>query len=182
MGDIGLRTHEHWIAYDKACRVRDFRFKNGNADEGIIYMVRLGPNNPTGEYIGCISLAQRLVGETVLPPDIGWCVSWRHFLFYSSDSMADQHRALLEDHMEKGYATEAASGLLRSLQECGFSEIIVFPSQTNPASNNVARKLHFIENGTIPDGDRPSHTYNIWTLPGMERIMVEGSLTIAPPK
>lgn len=153
MGDAGLRTPEDWNVISRRSRFRTPPFGANGAADSLIYLIHLGHQNPTGEIIGMIGISQRAVGSRILPPDMGW--------------------VLMEGHMEKGYATEAAREVLRwATQDFGVKELIVYLSETNKQSNHVAEKLGFVVGGRIADTDSPGKFHTLLMLPGMERIEV----------
>lgn len=156
MGDMGIRTAADFDDFNSRYRLRSSRFRDGMADDDCIYLLRLGSHNENGDLIGAVSMASRQIGETLIPPDLGW--------------------ALNEENMGKGYATEAATRLMAFAKEdLGFTELTVIPSETNPQSNRVAYKLGFVDGGKIPDGDNPGQFHNLLILPGMEKFEVKGA-------
>lgn len=101
-----------------------------------------------GELIGAVTLAQRTKD---LAPDIGW--------------------ALREGYMGKGYATEAATELLRALrEEMGIKDVCTWPNEGNRESNRVAEKLGFVNGGTVRDLKEGGKEVPIWILPGMDKV------------
>ena len=155
MGDVGIRTPAEFDDFNSRYRLRGSQWKDEVADDDCIYLLRVGSHSPNGELVGAVSMATRVIGDTVLPPDLGW--------------------ALLEPHMGKGYATEAALRFLKSAKEdLGYSELTVLPSETNPQSNRVAYKLGFVDGGRIADADKPGQFHNLLILPEMEKFEVKG--------
>ena len=159
MGDLGIQKPEQFDAFNATARLHDHRFKHGVADDDLLYLIHLGSQSPNNELIGGISIAQRRAGSTLLPADMGWC--------------------LLETHMGKGYATEAAREVLRwATEDFGIKQLIVVPSETNRESNRVAEKLGFVAGGQIPDADEPGKMMNVLTLPGMQKVEVKEGLSV----
>lgn len=159
MGDFGVRAPAQFDEMNAICRLRGQKFKDGIADDDLYYAIRLGPDAMSGGLIGGVSFCQRVAGATILPPDIGWVIC--------------------EEHMGLGYATEAATELLRwGMQDFGLDEVVVFPSDTNQQSNRVAEKLGFVDGGKIADLDNPGKFMNILMLPGMKKITVREGFSI----
>ncbi|MCJ1308785.1 hypothetical protein MMC25_002440 [Agyrium rufum] len=94
--------------------------------------------------MGAVFLIQR--AATTLP-DIGW--------------------VLLEDYHGKGYATEAATELLRFAREdIATKEFIAAPGPTNRQSYRVAQKLGFVEGRKVKD--KGGHESLVFILSGMK--------------
>jgi len=103
--------------------------------------------SPYGKMIGMITLGSR--GRSV-PPDMGW--------------------GLFCQYANRGFATEAGKEALRYWRDdCGISEIIAWPKETNIPSVRTAAKLGFVENGLVVDmADGSRHA--VYTLPGMKKF------------
>lgn len=106
-----------------------------------LWLVRLGPNAPKGQ---CIAIASVLHRSYL--PDQGWMVA--------------------AEHQGKGYATEAATEVLRYFQEeLGIHDLMVPTNAANVQSQHVATKLGYVqrERGLkLADGT----ITNLQTLPG----------------
>jgi hypothetical protein len=72
MGDYGIRTPEQLEALLRSALLKNPIFKDGIADSCADYVLHLGAHCPDGKLLGGVSLAQRQVGDVILPPDIGW--------------------------------------------------------------------------------------------------------------
>ena len=124
----------------------------GYIQEGCHYHIRPKPGNPgAGELVGGVSLGQR--GDDV-PPDIGW--------------------ALLDGYGGNGYATEAATELLRYLrEELGINEIIAWPNPANVASMKIAEKIGMVRGGDVKDKDN-GQIQAVFVLEGMKWPFEDG--------
>jgi RimJ/RimL family protein N-acetyltransferase len=97
--------------------------------------------------LGLVTLAQR---SSSLPPDMGW--------------------GLWHEYANNGFATEAGREALRYWRdECGISEIIAWPKETNIPSVRTAAKLGFVENGVVLDMEK-GERHICYMLPGMKRF------------
>jgi RimJ/RimL family protein N-acetyltransferase len=152
MGDFGIRTPAELIALHLKTRLKTPLQLNRE----LIYVIHVGDEN--GPLAGTVTMGQR---KAAIPGDIGW--------------------ALLEEHIGKGYATEAAREFLRFLREdFGLKDIITWPDETNRQSNRVAEKLGFIDGGKIKNADEPGKMVAIWILPGMSRLDENLSISFWP--
>jgi hypothetical protein len=152
IGDFGAHTQEDMLKFMRRAPLHGSMFAGGIADQSPTYMIREGYHDPQAPLVGAITLAQRIVGERALPPDIGW--------------------AVVEGRMGNGFATEAAREVLQSLRQ-GIAKdgVSVFASTTNWHSNHVAEKLGFVGGCTVPNADRSSNDFSVWILPDMEPLV-----------
>jgi RimJ/RimL family protein N-acetyltransferase len=154
LGDFGIRTLDDMAKHMRQAPLIDERFAGGKADQAAAYIIREGYHDPSGSLIGAITLAQRRVGDRLIPPDIGW--------------------AIVEERMENGFATEAAREALRVYREAIAKDgVTVFASETNWHSNHVAEKLGFTGRCSVPNADDPERPYSLWILPEMARLEFE---------
>ncbi|MCJ1309305.1 hypothetical protein MMC25_002964 [Agyrium rufum] len=142
MGDYGIRTPAQFDAMKRGSRLSVTSSGGKEPDTDIYYLLHLGDKD--GDLMGAVSLMQRAAST---PPDTGWI--------------------LLEDFHEKGYATEAATELLRfSKEDLGIKELITWPGALNRQSQRVAQKLGFVEGGQVKD--KEGNLNLVYILPGMK--------------
>jgi RimJ/RimL family protein N-acetyltransferase len=103
------------------------------------------PTPSGGKMIGLVTLASR---SASLPPDMGW--------------------ALWHEYVNNGFTTEAGRAALKYWRdECGISEMMAWPKETNIPSVRTAARLGFVPNGVVFDrktGERCA----CYMLPGMK--------------
>lgn len=109
--------------------------------DAAIYLARLGDLN--GPRIGVVNLCRR---TPHVPLDIG-------YMFVS-------------EHRRNGYATEAATRVLRYwTEEFGIKEICLVTTDTNIPSKKIANKLNMVDGGYVMMGDNKEI---VFVLPGMK--------------
>ena len=141
MGDFGVRTPAQFDAMNRGSRLSEANTGGKEPDADVYYLLHLG--DKAGPLMGAVSLMQRAAST---PPDIGWC--------------------LLEEFHGKGYASEAAMGLLRfSRETLKIKELITWPGASNLQSQRVAQKLGFREGGKVKD--KEGNLNLVYILPGM---------------
>ncbi|KAL7933326.1 acyl-CoA N-acyltransferase [Trichoderma chlorosporum] len=115
--------------------------------DAAIYVARLG--DATGPPIGAINLCRRTPN---VPLDIGFMIK--------------------PEHRKNGYATEAATRVLKYFKdEFGIKEICLVTDETNVPSKKIAGKLGLVDGGYVMyHGEKTL----VFVLPGMNKM--EGQL------
>lgn len=168
MGDFGIKTPEQPLILSTATMLLPNHMPSGQAPSSTCgYIVRLGADAPSGEMIGLVTLASR---SPSVPPDLGW--------------------GFKSTHWGKGYATEAATEVMRYLMEeleGGFAHakpkigIIAWPTPSNAASVRVCEKIGMVEMGEITGDDGVEVVYGVPALLGDRRFTKEEVVSFYGP-
>lgn len=163
-GDYGVETHDDVFRLINHTRITPAICPTIAAPSPAIYLMCLEDSasaampeinddpalafpSPHGKMIGTVTLASR---SSSIPPDMGW--------------------GLFCQYANQGFATEAGKEALRYWRDdCGISEIIAWPKQTNIPSLRTAAKLGFVENGFAVSTEK-GERHAVYTLPGMKRF------------
>ena len=153
-GDLGIKTFKQLGAYTRSVSLLPQHTPSNKHPTGpAVWLVRLGQNNPTGQYIGLINFCSR---NELMPPDMGW--------------------AILPSHQNQGYASEAAlrvrdyvlnefQGGLKN-RDPPLRIVSIISNTKNIRSMGVARRLGFVRAGEVSIYNSGGRIAAVFSKPG----------------
>ncbi|KAJ5432656.1 uncharacterized protein N7458_011812 [Penicillium daleae] len=153
-GRTGIDTSEKAAAFIRRRVLADYA-RNHHGQ----FLVSLVETTPAPKLIGCVSLMKGAPpGPLYLAPDIGYTI--------------------LPEESGKGYATEAAKGLLEYASgELGIHGAFGFCAATDMRSRRVLEKLGMDYRGVAALSVFGGKESAVYTLPGMEKDLAVYNLT-----